>query len=166
MRRILVLVTFAASALGAAEPAFAEVPILLRTPGSQLVELDRGNGRAVIGKRGSVVVTLRGAGRLRIVDLPGSGRPRWSCGDKRETRVNPTTVQFRGPNLSCIVWSGSGGGPWQVVIRGQGIFASGRVRGSLTLDAPNEGPTGRYRIGNSSWKRWPRVAHTYVLRRN
>ncbi len=36
----------------------------------------RGNGRAVIARRGSVVVTLRGAGRLRIVDLPGTGRPR------------------------------------------------------------------------------------------
>jgi hypothetical protein len=112
-----------------------------------------------------VVVTLR-AGRIRIVDLPTGGRPRWECGDKPQTRVNATTVEFRGRNIRCIVWSGSGGGPWQVVIRGQGIFASGRVRGSLTLDAPNEGPTGRYRIGNGSWKRWPRAAHTYVLRRN
>ena len=80
-------------------------------------------------------------------------------------RIRATTVEYTGPNLRCRVSSGRAAAPWQAVIRGRGIFASGVVKGSLTLDAFQSGSPGQYRIGNGGWKRWPRNAHTYVLHR-
>jgi hypothetical protein len=165
MRRLLVLTTVAALATGAAEAAFAQPPALLRTPGSEFVELQGGNGRAVVTGRGSIAISMR-RGSLRIVDLPQRGRPRLSseCRE-RARRVSPTTLQLRGRSIGCLIWSGETGGPWQAVMRGRGIFASGRVKGSLTLDAVDAGPTGRFRIGGGNWQRWPRVVQTYGLNR-
>jgi hypothetical protein len=165
MRRLLVLVTIAGLATGSAEAASGAVPVLLRTPGAELVELQDGNGRAVIARRGSLLLTI-GSGRLRIIDLPGAGRPNLNlqC-SRRARRVRANAVEVTGTNIRCRIWSGQNGGPWQVVIRGRGISASGIVRGSLTLDAVNTGPTGQYRIAGESWKRWPREARTFLLNR-
>jgi hypothetical protein len=165
MRRLLVLATIAALATGTAEAAFAQTPVLLRTPGSEFVELQGGNGRAVVTGRGSIAISMR-RGRLRIVDLPQPGRPRLSseCRE-RARRVSPTTLQIRGRSIGCLIWSGETGGRWQAVMRGRGIFASGRVKGSLTLDAVDSGRTGRYRIGGGNWQPWPRGAQTYGLNR-
>jgi len=163
MRRSLVLVGLAALATGGAEAAYAQFPVLPRTSGSELVELQHGNGRAVVAKQGTILVTVR-RGRIRVVDLRGGGRPNVRC-NKRLRRVSATTVEYVGSDLSCRVWSGENGGPWQVVIRGRGIFASARVRGSVTLDGVDAGPTGRYRIAGGGWKRWPRNPQTYVLLR-
>jgi hypothetical protein len=136
MRRVMVLVLVAGLAIGVADAAFSWT-VFSRTPGSEFV---------------------------RIVDLPGNGHPNISC-NKAGRRVRPSTVEYSGPNLRCRVSSGQAGAPWQAVIRGRGIFASGVVRGSLTLDAFQSGPPGQYRIGNGGWHRWPRSAHTYVLHR-
>jgi hypothetical protein len=165
MRRLLVLVTIAGLATGSAEAASAAVPVLLRTPGAEQVELRDGNGRAVIARRGVLLVTV-GSGKLRIVDLPGGERPNLNrrCQD-RARRVRPNAVEVTGTNIRCQIWSGQNGGPWQVVIRGRRISASGIVRGSLTLDAVNRGPVGQYRIAGESWKRWPREARTFSLNR-
>ena len=163
MRRILVLVTVAGLAVGAAEAASGAVPVALRTPGAEFVELSGGNGRAVIARRGSLLA-LVGQGRIRIVDLAGGGRPNLSCrGIVR--RVSATTVESSGRNLRCRVWSGASGGPWQAIMRGRRISASGSVKGSLTLDAVNTGVAGLYRIGVGQWRQWPRRARTFELDR-
>jgi hypothetical protein len=163
MRRTLLLVMIAGLAMGAGEAASAAVPVLLRTPGAEQVELRGGNGRAVIARRGSLFLTV-GSGRVRIVDLPGAGRPNLNAPcQRRARRVRSNAVEITGTSIRCRIWSGENGGPWQVVIRGRRISASGIVRGSLTLDAANSGPTGQYRIAGESWNRWPRQARTFPL---
>ena len=165
MRRILVLLTVAALAAGAGEAAFGSVPVLLRTPGAEFVQLENGNGRAALSKRGALFISL-GRGRIRVVDLPGAGRPNISAPcQRRARRVSARTVEIRGRNLGCRIWSGDDGGPWQVIIRGRGINASGSVLGSLTLDGVDRGPTGSFKIADRSSQSWPRTARTYVLDR-
>lgn len=161
MRRSLVLITVAALAMGVADLAYGQAPETLRTPGAEFVELRAGNGRAVIARRGSILVRV-GSGRVRVVDLAGGGRPNRIC-NRRGVRVSPTTVQYRGADLRCRIWSGTSGGPWQAVIIGRQINVAGSARGSLTLDAVDQGPTGTYRIGDSSLRRWPRTARTFTL---
>jgi hypothetical protein len=165
MRRILVLLTIAVLATGAAEAASGAVPVLLRTPGAEFVELQGGNGRAVIARRGSLFLTV-GSGRMRIVDLPAAGRPNVNdqC-RRRARRVRPNAVEIVGTDIRCRIWSGQNGGAWQVIVRGRRISASGVVKGSLTLDALNRGFPGRYRIGGDTWERWPRRAKTISLDR-
>jgi hypothetical protein len=166
MRRTLVLVTVAALATWVVDAAFARVPVLLRTPGSEFLELRSGNGRAVVTGRGSLGLNIR-SGRLRIVDLPQAGTPNLTSRCRRRARrVSPTTLEIRGRNIGCVIWSGEDGGRWQAILRGRLIDASGKVRGSLTLDAVDRGPTGRFSIGaDGSWHDWPRRARTYALDR-
>ncbi len=165
MRRILVLVSVAILATAATEAAFGAVPVLLRTPGAEFVELENGNGRAAVARRGALLVNI-GRGRLRVVDLAGGGRPHLSdqC-RQRARRVSPRTVEIRGQDIGCVILSGDDGGPWQVIMRGRRISASGRVVGSLTLDAADRGSTGRFRIGDRPWRSWPRRVDTYGLNR-
>lgn len=166
MRRVLVLLTIAVLAAGAAEATYGAVPLLLRTPGAELIELRGGKGRAAVTKRGSLLVNI-GSGRLRIVDLVGQGRPNLSdrC-QSRARRVSPRTVQIRGRNIGCFISSDENGGPWQVIMRGRRISASGVVKGSLTLDGADRGDPGQYRIAGGEWRRWPRTAQTFGLDRN
>jgi hypothetical protein len=152
-------------ALGVTEPALAAKagkPIPLgRTPGSDYLELKRGHGRAAVTKQGALAIVVR-RGRVRVVDRPGGERPRASC-NRTGKRVSSTTVQYRGRDVRCLV---RGTGPWQVIIKGSGISASGRVKGSLTLNAAADKPRGRYRVGQSGpYKRWPRAAQTYNVAR-
>jgi hypothetical protein len=165
MRRFLVLITVAGLATGAAEAAFGAVPVTLRTPGAELIELRSGSGRAVVTRRGSLSVNI-GRGRLRVIDLPGGVRPNLngSCEDRAHW-VSGTARQIRGRNIRCLIWSGDAVAPWQVVMRGRRISASGRVKGSLTLDARDSGSVGVYRIAGGDWKRWPRTARTLGLER-
>jgi hypothetical protein len=163
MRRVLVFLAVAALAVGAAEAAFGSVPVLLRTPGAEFVELQDGNGRAAVTGRGALNIQLD-RGRIRVIDLSDPGRPNLSDGKRcRAHRVSRRTVEIRGRDLRCLVWSGENGAKWQVIIRGRGINAAGSVKGSLTLDAADRGPTGRFKIGEQGWRNWPRRAHTYVL---
>jgi hypothetical protein len=165
MRQILVLLTVAALAAGAAQAAFGSVPVLLRTPGAEFLELEGGNGRAAVTRRGALLVTI-GKGRLRIVDLRGGGRPSLSppC-QRRARRVSPRTVEIQGRDIGCRISSEDGAGPWQAIMRGRRINASGRVYGSLTLDGADRGPTGTYSIGGGRSLPWPREVDTYVLNR-
>jgi hypothetical protein len=161
MRRFLVLIVVAGLATGAAEAASGAVPVLLRTPGAEFIELRNGSGRAVVTRRGSLNVNI-GRGRLRIIDLPGGMRPNITC---KARWISSTTRQVRGRNIRCLIWSGDAVAPWQVVMKGRRINASGRVRGSLTLDGRNSGSLGVYRIAGGDWKRWSRRARTTVLHR-
>lgn len=158
MRRVLVSV-LVVTVVGAGAAA-AEAGTTFRTPGAQFVELRDGRGRAVVARRGAINVNVR-RGRVRVVDLPGGRRPRREC-NKRGVRVSPFALEYRGRNVRCLV---SGAGPWQVVMRGRGISASGRARGSLTLDGAQSGRTGLYRIGTRSFRPWPRSPKTFGLRR-
>jgi hypothetical protein len=159
----MVLFLVAGLAIGAADAAFAWTTFP-RTQGSEFFEVRGGNGRAVISRRGSVLMNLVQGGAIRIVDLPGNGHPNINC-NKPGHRIRATTVEYRGPNLRCRVSSGRAGAPWQSVIRGRGIFVSGVVKGSLTLDGVNSGPRGQYKIGNRRWQTWPMRARTFVLHR-
>jgi hypothetical protein len=161
MRRSIVVILVAALAMWAADASFGQAGYSLRTPGAELVELRAGYGRAVIGRRGSVLIRVS-LGRIRVVDLPGGGRPNRSC-NKRGVRVSRSTIQYSGSDVRCRIWSGSTGGPWQAVINGRRIYAAGSVRGSLTLDAFNSGPRGRYRIAGGPLRYWPRTARTFQL---
>ena len=165
MRRILVLVTAVALAAGAAEAAFGSVPVLLRTPGAELVELRDGNGRAAITGKGAFNIQVD-RGRVRIVDLSDPGRPNLTDGRRcRAQRISRRTVEIRGRDIRCLVWSGENGARWQAILRGRGISGGGSVRGSVTLDGADVGPTGTYRTGDSDFRRWPRSVETHVLRR-
>jgi hypothetical protein len=159
MRRTTFLTVLAAVSLAAGGAAHAAATTF-RTPGAQSFELRFGNGRAVVAKSGSLNVRLV-RGRVRIIDLPGGSRPNRSC-NRSGIRVSRVAVEFRGQDVRCLVW---GAGPWQVVMRGRGIHAAGKVRGSLTLDGVDVGARGVYSIGGSGFKRWPREPKTFVLRR-
>lgn len=163
MRRNAVVIVVAALAMWAADASYGQVGYSLRTPGAELIELRGGYGRAVIGRRGSVLIRV-GTGRIRVVDLPGGLRPNRSC-NKRGLRVSRTTVQYGGTDVRCRIWSGASGGPWQAVINGRRINAAGSVRGSLTLDAFDTGPRGTYRIAGGPLRYWPRTARTFTLLR-
>ncbi|HET6696551.1 MAG TPA: hypothetical protein VFG85_08595 [Gaiellaceae bacterium] len=161
MRRTIVVIFVAALAMWAADASYGQAGYSLRTPGAELIELRTGYGRAVIGRRGSVLIRVS-LGRIRVVDLPGGGRPNRSC-NKRGVRVSRSTMQYSGSDVRCRVWSGSTGGPWQAVITGRRISAAGSARGSLTLDAYDTGPRGRYRIAGGALRYWPRTARTFEL---
>ena len=155
------MIFVAALAMWAADASYGQAGYSLRTPGAELIELRTGYGRAVIGRRGSVLIRVS-LGRIRVVDLPGGGRPNRSC-NKRGVRVSRSTMQYSGSDVRCRVWSGSTGGPWQAVITGRRISAAGSARGSLTLDAYDTGPRGRYRIAGGALRYWPRTARTFEL---
>jgi hypothetical protein len=142
-------------------PMASAADVAARTPGAQGFELRNGHGRAVISRRGTMFVNL-GVGRVRVIDLPGGKVPRHGCNIEGR-RVSETTMEYRGRDVRCSVSSLGGARPWQLVIRGHRIFASGVVRGSLTLDAFDTGPAGRFQIGDGPVRRWPRVARTYSL---
>ena len=161
MRRSIVGILVAAIAMWVAHASYGQAGSALRTPGAQLLELRAGYGRAVIGRRGSVLIRVS-VGRIRVVDLPGGGRPNRSC-NKRGVRVSRSTVQYSGRDVRCRVWSGTAGGPWQAVLTGRGINAAGSAKGSLTLDAYNTGPRGRFRIAGGQLRYWPRAVRTYTL---
>jgi hypothetical protein len=167
MRRILILSLVASMAAVATESAAASVLEPRRTAGAQLVELTGGNGRAAVVRRGALLITMN-RGRLRIVDLVlGDGRrPSMSqtC-RSRARRVSSRTLEIRGRNIGCVVSTGPSGAPWQAIMEGRGINASGSVKGSLTLDGTNSGPTGRFRIGGGASRPWPRFPQTYSLSR-
>jgi hypothetical protein len=163
MRRSLLVLGLLLVPLTGAGAAHAQLdPVLLRTPGAQGFEISGGNGRAVVTRVGAIFLDVR-LGRVRVVDLPGGRAPFHRC-SRAGRRVSPTTVEYRGAGLSCRIYSRRGG-PWQVVMRGRGISASGVVRGSLTLDAAARGPLGTFTIGDRAERTWPRHARTYVLRR-
>ncbi|MGH3021396.1 MAG: hypothetical protein ACRDOP_02595 [Gaiellaceae bacterium] len=159
MRRTTFVALLAAASLAAGSAADASVTTF-RTPGAQSFALNDGNGRAVVTKRGALLIRVV-RGRIRVVDLPGGTRPSRSC-NRGGVRVSGVAVEYRGRDVRCRVF---GPGPWQVIMRGRGINAGGKVRGSLTLDGVDAGARGVYKIGDRAFRRWPRLATTFVLRR-
>jgi hypothetical protein len=160
MWRLAFLALIPALAVALAPPASA-ADVAARTPGAQSFQVWNGHGRAAITRRGTVFVNL-GVGRIRVIDLPGGKAP-WHRCNTEGRQVSDTTIEYRGRDVRCRVSSLGRARPWQLVIRGRRIFASGVVRGSLTLDAFDEGPAGKFQIADRPVRRWPRVARTYPL---
>jgi hypothetical protein len=157
----LALPTLILALAAAFAPIASAADVAARTSGAQTFELRNGHGRAVVTRRGTVLVNVQ-RGRVRVIDLPGGRPPRHRCTGE-ERRVSETAIEYRGKDLRCSVSSLGQARPWQLVIRGHGVFASGVVRGSLTLDAVDTGRAGRFQIGDRPLKRWPRAPRTYAL---
>jgi hypothetical protein len=128
--------------------------ILGRTLGSAEVELRAGAGVAKIRFRGtSIGYVARG----RIVATNNVTVTGWES----RRRITPTLVAYRGTELRFKVFKTEG--RWRLRLNGRGISAGGFVRGCMTLNAFDVGPTGLYRIRSPYFKRWPRQATTYKL---
>lgn len=157
MRLLLVLSTvLALVAASAAEAALSE-----RTPGSRALGLREGHGIAKVRGGGS----FRGnIARGQIVATNNVKVIGWT----ERTELSATLSRYRGSGrMAYSVASYSG--PWRLRFRGSGINGAGFVRGCLTLDAVNAGPTGRYAIGRKAsteprtWPRWPRALTKFPL---
>ena len=132
----------------------ASAGILDRTLGSAEIELWAGAGVAKIRLRGTFIGYVA---RGRIVATNNVTVTGWES----RRRITPTLVAYRGTELRFKVFNTEG--RWRLRLNGRGISAGGFVRGCMTLNAFDVGPTGLYRIQSRYFKRWPRQATTYKL---
>lgn len=128
--------------------------ILDRTAGSAEIQLRTGAGMARIRFRGTFIGYVA---RGRIVATNNVT----VTGSESRRRVSPTLMAYRGTELRFKVYNTEG--RWRLQLNGRGISAGGFVRGCMTLNAFDVGPTGWYRIQSPVFKRWPRQATTYKL---
>jgi hypothetical protein len=128
--------------------------ILGRTLGSAEVELRAGAGVAKIRFRGTFIGYVA---RGRIVATNNVTVTGWES----RRRISSTLIAYRGAELRFKVYNTAG--RWRLRLSGRGISAGGFVRGCVTLNAFDRGPTGWYRIQSLDFKRWPRQATTYRL---
>jgi hypothetical protein len=161
MRLLVIWSAVAILAAGICDAALAKIPVLSRTQGAESLVLTNGNGRAVVTRRGALLVDMR-RGRLRIVDLPGPGHPILSRECRRRADRVRGAMEIRGRNVGCLI---SSGGRWQVIMQGRGISANGIVRGSVTLDAADHLPLGTFKRGDRPRRPWPTRVRTYGLSR-
>jgi len=153
MRRRLPLICIVLVAGVVAAPTSSAV-ILERTSGSAEVEVRAGAGVAKIRFRGTFIGYVA---RGRIVATNNVT----VTGSESRRRISPTLIAYRGTELRFKVFNTEG--RWRLLLKGRGISAGGFVRGCMTLDAFDVGPTGWYRIKSPDFKRWPRQATTYKL---
>jgi hypothetical protein len=153
MRRRLLLICIMLVAGVVAVPTSSAV-ILDRTLGSAEIELRAGAGVAKIRFRGTFIGYVA---RGRIVATNNVT----VTGSESRRRISPTLIAYRGTELRFKVYSTAG--RWRLRLSGRGISAGGFVRGCMTLNALDVGPTGWYRIQSPDFKRWPRQARTYKL---
>ena len=128
--------------------------ILGRTLGSAEVELRAGAGVAKIRFRGTFIGYVA---RGRIVATNNVTVTGWES----RRRISSTLIAYRGAELRFKVYKTAG--RWRLRLSGRGISAGGFVRGCMTLNAFDVGPTGWFRIQSPDFKRWPRQATTYKL---
>jgi hypothetical protein len=153
MRRRLFLI-FIVLVAGVVAAPTSSAGILARTSGSVEVELRAGAGVAKIRYRGTFIGYVA---RGRIVATNNVT----VTGSESRRRISPTRVAYRGTELRFRVYNNQG--RWRLQLSGRGISAGGFVRGCMTLNAFDVGPTGWYRIQSPAFKRWPRQATTYKL---
>jgi hypothetical protein len=153
MRRRLFFICIVTVAGVVAVPTSSAV-ILDRTSGSAEIELKAGAGVAKIRFRGTFIGYIA---RGRIVATNNVT----VTGSESRRRVSRTLVTYRGTELRFKVFNSAG--RWRLQLNGRGISAGGFVRGCMTLNAFDVGPTGWYRIQSPDFKRWPRQATTYKL---
>jgi hypothetical protein len=151
-RFFLIGIVLVAGVVVVGPPSGAMVPG--RTSGSAEIELRAGAGLAKIRFRGTFIGYVA---RGRIVATNNVTVTGWES----RRRINPTLVAYRGTELRFKVFNTEG--RWRLRLNGRGISAGGFVRGCMTFNAFDSGPTGSYRIRSSDFKRWPRQATTYEL---
>ncbi len=151
-RRVLFICIVVVAGVVAAPTSSAA--ILGRTPGSAEIELKAGAGVAKIRFRGTLIGYVA---RGRIVATNNVT----VTGSESRRRISPTLIAYRGTELRFRVYNTAG--RWRLRLSGRGISASGFVRGCMTLNGFDVGPTGWYRIQSPDFKRWPRQATTYRL---
>ncbi len=150
--------TIAALAIGAAEAAYGAVPVLLRTPGAELVELRGGNGRAAVTRRGSLLVNDR-------VGPAPDRRPRRTRSTKPQRALSepctpgePAYCRDSGPQHRLLYLVGRG---WRTLAGHHERTSDQRERRGEGVAHPRrratEGDPGRYRIAGGDWRRWPRA---------
>jgi hypothetical protein len=88
-------------------------------------------------------------------------------GWKTRTKLPSGLIEYRGPDADHQRLTFKTPPPparWRLRLRGTDIDATGFVRGCMTLNAVDSGPTGQYRIGVSGdLHPWPRDARTRAL---
>jgi hypothetical protein len=125
-----------------------------RTPGSVALEFKYGAGWAKVRFRGNF---LGHVAKGRVIAT--SNVILSHCGYRRrlaDGRIvcRGTALGFRTPPYAR----------WRLSLSGRGIFASGYVRGCMTLNGVDVGNPGSFRRGeNSMFRLWPRTATTFRL---
>jgi hypothetical protein len=153
MRRRLFLICIVLVAGVVAGPTPSAV-IMDGTSGSAEIELKAGAGVAKIRFHGTFIGYIA-RGRIAATNNVTV------TGSESRRRISPTLMAYRGTELRFKVFNTEG--RWRLQLKGRGISAGGFVRGCMTLNAFDVGPTGWYRIQSRDFKRWPRQATTYKL---
>lgn len=148
LRPLLLLGVSTALSLAVATAAEAGTKALLTTPGATSVSLEWGVGRAVLGRRGSMIGNV---GRGRIVATKNV-----STRGCEVTVLRARKTVCRGRALRFYVF----GGTWRVAVRGRGVNLSGVVRGHLRL----QGRSGTFSIAGAPERAWPSTPTTFRLR--
>jgi len=124
------------------------------TPGSVSLEFKSGAGVAKVRFRGNFlgrVVQGRIVATTNVI--LGGCEVRQRLADGRNL-CRGSDLTFRTPSYSR----------WRLTLGGRGINAGGVVRGCMTLNGVDAGPTGYYRkAGSMAWRAWPRTATNYRL---
>ena len=146
MRLFIVIGLFALLCVPAASAA---VDRELAAGGKPLSLVD-GRGMALVSSREGAILGSVNRGRVRATNATVYG-----CETRR--RLTRRTVLCIGRNLDFAAT----GRRWKIVARGSGINASGKLKGSVTL----QGTGGTYSLqpGGSDPRPWPRRARTFRL---
>jgi hypothetical protein len=153
MRPLVIFLTlfplFVVAAPGAA------APIAGKTDGATFLQLQDGHGFAGTRLRGNYF------GRVDHGRIVASKNVLESGCDHRRRLGNGLRL-CRGHDITFHTPSSE---RWRVRLRGDGVSATGWVRGCLRLDARNSGSTGTFRRGSffSDPRPWPRTLTSYRL---
>ena len=152
MRRLFILTALVAAACAPTADASFERFL----DGGDTLSLARGKGTAALRARNGAVLGTVARGRIVITDYErGAETEIGVSGCEARKQLGPRTTMCRGVRLSFSLLYGS----WRLVVRGRGINASARLRGSLTL----EGSAGTYSVNGGARQPWPEEARTLAL---
>jgi hypothetical protein len=120
------------------------------TAGGSPLSLEDGRGTAIVASREGSILGSVTRGRVRATRGSVQG-----CETRR--RINRRTVLCIGRNLTF--WAT--GRNWRILASGNGIYASGVLKGTLTL----QGTRGRYSLdaGGGDSRPWPRRQRTFRI---
>jgi hypothetical protein len=118
--------------------------------GGKPLSLEDGRGVAVVKSREGSILGSVDRGRIRATNASVYG-----CESRK--RVNRSTVLCIGRDLDFSAT----GYRWQIVASGAGINASGKLKGTVTL----QGTSGTYSLeaGGTDPRPWPRSPRTFRL---
>lgn len=155
MRRLLLLFTLVVLFVVPVAGATLE-----RTAGGVYIEFQQGAGLAKVRYTGNFFGGIR---RGRIVATRNVIVSGWAT----RKALASGLIEYSGPRSTSARMGFHTPQPpaqWRLRLNGVGINATGFVRGCMTLDGRNTGPTGLYRISEGGrLKPWPRTAWTRSL---